>query len=89
MRAQATVAPAKRACVDQGALWSRMDAHGISQNEVARRAGISSAHLSQIIDRQEHPVAGRSEEVARGPVPAGEERAGCACRGEGAGIEEG
>ena len=53
--AQATVAPANRACVDQQALWSRMDAHGISQNEVARRAGISSAHLSQIMTGRNNP----------------------------------
>ena len=56
--AQATVAPAKRACVDQQALWSRMDAHGISQNEVARRAGISSAHLSQIMTGRNTPSPG-------------------------------
>ena len=56
--AQATVAPAKRACVDQQALWSRMDAHGISQNEVARRAGISSAHLSQIMTGRNKPSPG-------------------------------
>ena len=36
--------------VDPRALWERMDAHGISQNETARRAGISVAHLSHIMN---------------------------------------
>ena len=58
LEAPATVAPAKRACVDQGALWSRMDAHGISQNEVARRAGVSSAHISNIMSGKTTPSAG-------------------------------
>ena len=58
LETQATVALAKRACVDQQALWSRMDAHGISQNEVARRAGISSAHLSNIMCGKASPSAG-------------------------------
>ena len=34
-----------------------MDAHDISQNEVARRAGISSAHLSQIMNGRNSPSA--------------------------------
>ena len=58
LETQATVAPAKRACADQQALWSRMDAHGISQNEVARRAGISSAHLSNLMCGKASPSAG-------------------------------
>ena len=58
LKTQAAVAPAKRACADQQALWSRMDAHGISQNEVARRAGISSAHLSNIMCGKASPSAG-------------------------------
>ena len=41
--------------VDPRALWDRMDAHGISQNEAARRAGISPAHLSQIMNGQRTP----------------------------------
>ena len=53
----AKVAPAKRAYVDQQALWSRMDAHGISQNEVARRAGVSSAHISNIMSGKATPSA--------------------------------
>ena len=35
-----------------------MNAHGFSQNEVARRAGISSAHLSQIMNGKSTPSAG-------------------------------
>ena len=58
LEAPAKVAPAKRACVDQEALWSRMDAHGISQNEVARRAGVSSAHISNIMSGKATPSAG-------------------------------
>ena len=34
-----------------------MNAHGISQNEAARRAGISSAHLSQIMNGRNSPSA--------------------------------
>ncbi len=52
------IAPAKCASVDPEALWGRMDAHGFSQNEVARRAGISSAHLSQIMNGKSSPSAG-------------------------------
>ena len=37
-------------------------------------------------ERQEQPVAGRSQEAARGPVPADEGGAGHARRGEGAGL---
>ena len=40
-------------------------------------------------ERQEQPVAGRSEEAARRPVPADEGGAGHARRGEGAGLAEG
>ena len=41
--------------VDPSVLWERMDAHGYSQNETARLAGISSAHLSQIMNGQRTP----------------------------------
>ena len=44
--------------MDPEALWGRMDVHGFSQNEVARRAGISSAHLSQIMNGKSSPSAG-------------------------------
>ena len=56
--AEATVASAQLVCVDPKAVWDRMDAHGISQNEVARRAGISSSHLSQIMNGKASPSAG-------------------------------
>ncbi len=58
LEADATVASAQLACVDPQVLWERMDAHGISQNEVARRAGISSSHLSQIMNGKASPSAG-------------------------------
>ena len=34
-----------------------MNVHGISQNEIERRAGISSAHLSQIMNGRNSPSA--------------------------------
>ena len=46
---------AEPATVDPRALWDRMEAHGISQNEAARRAGISSALLSQIMNGKRTP----------------------------------
>ena len=49
------IAPAQRPCVDQRALWDRMEAHGYSQNETARLAGISSALLSQIMNGKRIP----------------------------------
>ena len=45
----------RAACIDGEAMWDRMNAHGISQNEAARRAGISSAHLSQIMNGRNNP----------------------------------
>ena len=53
----AKVAPAECAAVDPQALWDRMNAHGFSQNEVARRVGMSSSHLSQIINGKASPSA--------------------------------
>ncbi len=41
--------------VDQRALWDRMDAHGVSQNEAARQAGISPSHLSHIMNGSRTP----------------------------------
>ena len=58
LEAPAKVAPAQPACIDPQVLWDRMNAHGISQNEAARRAGISSAHLSQIMNGKSSPSAG-------------------------------
>ena len=41
--------------VDPRALWDRMEAHGYSQNETARRAGISPSLLSQIMNGRRTP----------------------------------
>ena len=41
--------------VDPAVLWERMDAHHISQNETARRAGISSGMLSLVMNGQRKP----------------------------------
>ena len=57
LEGSAEVAPAQPACVDRQVLWDRMNAHGISQNEVARRVGISSSHLSQIMNGKASPSA--------------------------------
>ena len=59
------VQAAQPATVDPHALWDRMDAHGFSQNETARRAGISSAMLSQIMNGQRTP-SGRVLEKLHG-----------------------
>ncbi len=58
LQAPAKVAPAQPACIDREAVWERMNVHGISQNEAARRAGISSAHLSQIMNGGTNPSPG-------------------------------
>ena len=58
LEAPAKVAPAQCADVDRQAVWDRMNAHGISQNEVARRAGVSSGHLSQIMNGSRNPSPG-------------------------------
>ena len=58
LEAPVKVAPAQPACIDPQVLWDRMNAHGFSQNEAARRAGISSAHLSQIMNGKSTPSAG-------------------------------
>ena len=58
LEAPVKVAPAQPACIDREAVWERMNAHGFSQNEVARRAGISSAHLSQIMNGRNNPSPG-------------------------------
>ena len=64
---------AQPADVDPQALWERMDAHGWSQNEVARRAGISKAMLSQVMNGQRTPsgdVLRRLYEVLFRPTSA-------------------
>ena len=55
LEAPVKIAPAQAACIDREAMWDRMNAHGISQNEAARRAGINSAHLSQIMNGRNNP----------------------------------
>ncbi len=57
LEAPAKVAPAQPASVNPEVVWDRMDAHDISQNEVARRVGISSAHLSNIMNGKSRPSA--------------------------------
>ena len=59
--------------VDPRPLWDRMEAHGYSQNETARRAGISKALLSQIMNGQRTPsgdVLRRLHGVLFAPSPA-------------------
>ncbi len=58
LNAQIRVESAKPASVDCRVLWERMDAPGISQNEVARRAGVNSAHLSNITNGKASPSGG-------------------------------
>ena len=60
-------------CVDPGVLWERMDAHGISQNEAARRASVSGSYLSQVMNGQRIPsgtVLRRLHDVLFAPSPA-------------------
>ena len=55
LKGPARVASAECAAVDRHVLWERMNAHGFSQNETARRVGISSSHLSQIMNGKGSP----------------------------------
>ena len=55
LEAPARVEAAQCPTVDPRALWDRMDAHGWGQNETARRAGISTGHLSLIMNGQRTP----------------------------------
>ena len=73
LEAPVRVEAAQPPTVDPRALWDRMEAHGISQNEAARRAGISPAMLSQIMNGQRTPsgrVLRRLYEVLFAPSPA-------------------
>ena len=73
LQAPAQAAPAQKPKVDCRALWDRMDAHGISQNEAARRAGISAGHLSLIMSGQRTPsgdVLKRLHDVLFEPSPS-------------------
>ena len=58
LEAPVEVAPARVPEVDRHAVFARLNAHGISQNEAARRAGISSGHLSQIVNGDRVPSPG-------------------------------
>ena len=58
LQVPAEVAPAQKPSVGRHAVFKRLNAHGISQNEAARRAGISSGHLSQIVNGQRDPSPG-------------------------------
>ena len=55
LECSARVSPSHCASVDCQAVWDRMDFLGISQNELARRAGVSSSHLSQVMTGQSNP----------------------------------
>ena len=55
LKGPARVEAAQAPTVDPRALWDRMEAHGLSQNETARRAGISPALLSQIMNGKRIP----------------------------------
>ncbi|MYC30580.1 MAG: transcriptional regulator [Chloroflexi bacterium] len=73
LEAPVKVEAAQPAEIDPQALWERMDAHGWSQNEVARRAGISKAMLSQVMNGQRTPsgdVLRRLYEVLFAPSAA-------------------
>ena len=64
---------AQPADINPRALWERMDAHGWSQNETARRAGISTAMLSQVMNGHRKPsgdVLRRLHEVLFAPSPS-------------------
>lgn len=73
LEAPVKVEAAQLPSVDCRVLWDRMDAHGWSQNETARRAGISSAMLSLIMNGQRTPsgdVLGRLHQALFAPSPA-------------------
>ena len=55
LEAPVKVEAAQPAEIDPQVLWERMDAHGWSQNETARRAGISIGMLSQVMNGKRTP----------------------------------
>lgn len=57
LQAPVKVAPAMCPDIDRQFIWERMDELNVSQNEAARRAEISSGHLSQIMNGQRSPSA--------------------------------
>ena len=73
LEAPARVEAAQCPTVDPRALWDRMDAHAFSQNHVARLAGISTGHLSLIMNGLRTPsgdVLRRLHEVLFAPTQA-------------------
>ena len=73
LEAPARVEASQCPTVDPRTLWDRMDAHGYSQNQVARLAGISIGHLSLIMNGQRTPsgdVLRRLHEVLFRPTAA-------------------
>ena len=57
LQAPVRVEAAKCPGIDQRVVWDQMKVLDVSQNEVARRAGISSGHLSQIMNGHRSPSA--------------------------------
>ena len=57
LQAPARVESAQCPGLDQQVVWDQMKVLDVSQNEVARRAGISSGHLSQIMNGHRSPSA--------------------------------
>ena len=57
LKAPVRVESAQCSGIDRQVVWERMDELDVSQNEVARRAGISSGHLSQIMNGARNPSA--------------------------------
>ena len=73
LEAPVKVEAAQPADINPQALWERMDAHGWSQNETARRAGISAGMLSQVMNGKRKPsgdLLRRLHEVLFAPSPA-------------------
>ena len=73
LEAPVKVEAAQCSDVDPSVLWERMDAHDITQNEAARRAGISTAMLSMIMNGQRKPsgeVLRRLHQALFAPSPA-------------------
>ena len=73
LEAPVKVETAQCPTVDTGVLWERMDAHGWSQNETARRAGISIGMLSQVMNGKRTPsgdLLRRLHAVLFAPSPA-------------------
>ena len=73
LEAPVKIKAAQPADINPQALWERMDAHGWSQNETARRAGISIGMLSQVMNGKRTPsgdLLRRLHGVLFAPSPA-------------------